>query len=126
MPVDIYTFLRIGGGMANKVFRFGVVEHMREFRSLFGMAPVTCVDLWKHLHRNSKLPKKATPKHLLWAVLFLKVYGTETDMSSRVRTTRKTFRKWVRKMLIAIAGLKPIVVSHTRMLVSVLFYRTFA
>lgn len=115
MPLNIYTFLRIGGGMANnKTFRAGVSEHMMEFRSLFGMGPDVCLDLW-HRCRQS-MPAKATPKHLLWALHFLKVYGTEANMSSRAKTTRKTFRKWVRKMLGAITAICPYVVCPVYLL----------
>ena len=45
------------------------------------------------------------PKHLFWALLFHKTYGTEAVLAARVRTTPKTYRSRVRQMVIAIASL---------------------
>ena len=47
----------------------------RKFRSLFGCSSKHCSQLWYLLRDN--LPTGSEPKHLLCALLFLKVYGTE-------------------------------------------------
>jgi len=70
----------------------------------------TLVHLWQKLEWNGALPHKATAKHLLWAFHFLKVCGSEHELSTRVQTTHKTCWKWVWKMLVAITGLSLTVV----------------
>jgi hypothetical protein len=55
-------------------------------------------------------PKKCKPKHLLWALYFLKVYPREGPGCSAVgrskgATNPKTMQKWVWQMLKCIAEL---------------------
>jgi hypothetical protein len=50
-------------------------------------------------------------KHLMWSLLFLKVYSTEIVLVSIAITTRKTFHKWVWKVVAVTAQQKPHVVS---------------
>ena len=109
MPVTLFTFIGIGGSIANRRFNPGSFEDMHHFRSLFGISPATCSMLWHRLQAHR--PARAQPKHLMWALLFLKVYGTEAALSSMTRSTRKTYRKWVRKMLRSISLLAPVVVG---------------
>jgi len=109
--MNIDTFLRIAISITGRRLRLGVPEHDREFRSLFGVSASTCLLLWNKLRQHNARPPNATPKHLMWALLFLKSYGTEFCNSSRAKTTRKTFRKWVKIMLGAMTNLAPIVVS---------------
>jgi hypothetical protein len=49
------------------------------------------------------------PKHLLWTLLFLKVYGTEI-LSALAKTSRKMFRKWYWLVLPLIAEMDTYVV----------------
>ena len=82
----------------------------RTFRSQFGISWFVCEDVWAMLnvHRPNN---KREPKHLLWALLFLKVYGNEPTCCRLVGTSMKTFRKWVWEVLDAVADLKAMVVS---------------
>lgn len=48
---------------------------LRRFKALFGVTPLVCSVAWKKIGTN--LPSKASLKHLLWSLLFLKVYATE-------------------------------------------------
>jgi hypothetical protein len=66
----------------------------RNFRSQFGVNWHVCEHIWSLLDEFGKYKGRREPKHLLWALLFLKVYGNETTHASIVLTTRKTFRKW--------------------------------
>lgn len=49
--------------------------------------------------------------HLLWALLFLKVYGTESVLSSKCNCDEKTFRTKVWSILKALDGVKPSVIK---------------
>jgi hypothetical protein len=72
----------------------------RDFRALFGVGPGVVCQLWQ----RCSFPPKTMPKHLLWALLFLKTYATEPVLCSIVGTTRKTFRKWSWPIVKAIAA----------------------
>jgi hypothetical protein len=84
----------------------------RQFKALFGTTAQVCVTLWELMSPETSMPKNARPKHLLWALLLLKVYGTETVLSSLVGgTTEKTYRKWAWCFIEGIAKLESSVVS---------------
>jgi hypothetical protein len=48
------------------------------FAALFGVNPLLCSLVWRRIYRarHGTMPR-ATPKHLLWALMFLKTYETE-------------------------------------------------
>ena len=84
------------------------------FRSYFGTSSRICAVLWELLKRQRKrIAKKdgygnVSPKHLLWALMFLKVYGVEATLSSMAGgVDEKTYRKWVWIFVKAIANLEP-------------------
>lgn len=83
----------------------------RGYKAKFGASPDVCCDLWERLQPTR--PKKSLPKHLLWAMLFLKLYATEPVLSDMVGTTRKTFRHWSWRLVQSIQKLKPRVVSQS-------------
>jgi hypothetical protein len=64
----------------------------RRFRAMFGCLPGHCAILWNTI--NDEHPIGGEPKHLLYALMFLKVYGTEHVHSSIAKCDEKTFRKW--------------------------------
>ncbi|KAG9399900.1 hypothetical protein AC1031_011321 [Aphanomyces cochlioides] len=63
----------------------------RRFKSMFGVSPSIASILWKDLQPT---PSDAKPCHLLWALLFLKVYATEHVHAALCQVDEKTFRKW--------------------------------
>ncbi len=52
-------------------------EHLR-FREFVGTSFEVYSDLWTRLDPEKRISKRAHPKHLLWALLFAKVYSTKT------------------------------------------------
>ena len=90
----------------------GSHESIKEFHAHFGMAPKSVVSLWFQSQQAGQLPWNARPIHLLWALLHLWMYGTETTMSRMCKTNQRTFRDWVKKMVKAISGLVPMKVSR--------------
>lgn len=89
------------------VHREGNQKDHRLFRALFGCPPLVCVDLWE----TCSFTRGTAPKHMMWSLLFLKVYATEDVLCSILRCCRRTFRKWLWPTVLAIAKAKPIVVS---------------
>ncbi len=88
----------------------------RRFRSCFGAGKEVVMQLWDLLVAHNLLPCKATIKHLLWALYFMKVYATENSTcavlgGSNGAIDPKTMRKWVWKFIEKIAELGPVVVS---------------
>ena len=52
-------------------------DFRRAFNACFGMSPYLSIHVWDE---KDALPSHGTISHLLWALLFLKVYVTETQM----------------------------------------------
>lgn len=82
----------------------------KDYRALFGISPRSTADLWNRC--RDSFPHGAEPKHLLWALLFLKTYSNENVLITLVGpVTRKTYRKWVWGIINAVALNVPAVVS---------------
>ena len=75
----------------------------RRFPGMFGCSPHVCSIIFKYLQQQNDIEWPSSlglqPKHLLWALLFLKVYNTEEVNSSIVGCNEKTFRKWTWKVI---------------------------
>lgn len=79
----------------------------KKFRALFGASPVVVLRLWNLITTNSELPSGGRLVHLLWALIFVKVYPTEETLVKLCgdpsgTPDRKTTRKWIRLFLEAI------------------------
>ena len=85
-------------------------SHMRTFKQWFGCSPAVLMKCWLLLVKYNRLESGATPSHLLWACLFLKVYGKESIHAALAGCDEKTFRKWSWTMIEAIAYLESEVV----------------
>jgi hypothetical protein len=82
---------------------------MRHFKAAFGVSPFMCSVMWNYMDDQENLPHRAQPKHLLWTLLFLKLYNSENVLCSLCECDEKTFRKWVWLMLPAIGSLDHVV-----------------
>lgn len=70
-------------------------EQDRVIRGFFGVPIPVITDVWNKIESTIDFSGGALPKHLLWAMLFLKLYSTEEVHCALVGwPTRKTFRKW--------------------------------
>lgn len=84
----------------------------REFREHFGCSIDVCLSLWNSMEETGYLPPNGRLEHLLWGLMFLKIYGTERVMCSMAGGPDKdTFRKWSWLFVDAIASLEYSVVS---------------
>ena len=57
----------------------------QSFVACFGMSAYLCVHVWDEI--DTTLPNAVMLSHLLWVLLFLKVYGTEDTMVAMVNMT---------------------------------------
>ncbi|KAI9357970.1 hypothetical protein DFJ73DRAFT_758102 [Zopfochytrium polystomum] len=64
--------------------------------------PITllCVKLWAKLHAKTVTFE---PRHLLWALYFLKCYPTQPQAASLLKCDEKTFLKWCDRAVDALA-----------------------
>ena len=71
-------------------------EKMRAFKSFFGIGWNVCEKVWDLLDEQGKHADKA-PIHLLWTLLFYKVYATEkvhcklVKEPGKIKPAEKTF-----------------------------------
>ena len=90
--------------------------HLRDhsFRSLFGVSSQVCAVLWYYLYRYGTVHSKrgSSPRHLLWTLMFLKIYGNEETLASLAGGVDcKTYRKWIKIVVEDISRLKQYLVS---------------
>ena len=70
-------------------------SQLKTFVGKFGTTPDVAAELWLAMNPVAKLHPKSEPKHLLWALLFLFHYDTESNNCAIVGINdEKTFRKW--------------------------------
>lgn len=101
----------IGRRRNHNLFPADVTEK-RCFHAFFGTSPFICALLWAMIEPSKTLPRGHHPKHLLWALMFMKIYATE-PVHRRLagNPDEKTFRKWTWLLIHAIEGLDQSVVS---------------
>ena len=90
----------------------------QRYKQTFGLSPFLTSVLWYRLvtaaedtESSYSLPLSTQPKHLLWALLFLRIYATEAINANITGSSKKTFRKWSWIVVNAIADLYSTVVS---------------
>ena len=84
----------------------------REFRSMFGVGAITAITAYNMLIVNSLMPSGGLMMHFLWALIFLKGYGTEGTMCKLAGVDDpKTLRKWRMPFISALSYLESTVVS---------------
>lgn len=102
MAVSVVTpeaFLAMGNGLIDEN---ATALDERPFRAHYGTGPLTCARIWTMC--IDAFPRGVLTIHLLWGLLFLKVYATEDVLCKIAKTTRKTFRKWSWKVVKVIAS----------------------
>ena len=115
LKVSKYIFLAVANEMIRtnqRDRRFKMAD--RTFRAFFGVGLITCVKLWEMCN----FPAKTKPKHMMWALMFLKTYDTEEVLASCANTTPKTFRKWIWPLIDGIALQKKKLVRFRFQLIS--------
>ena len=70
------------------------------FCAFYGAPAIAVLDAWNKLTLHALVPKGGGFFHFLWALMFVKLYGTELDMCATAGGTcgavdPKTLRNWV-------------------------------
>ena len=121
MLVSPETFAELVSALFRNAAGMSRVIRDRRFRSLFGITPLVCSRVWSLL--GSQLLKRASPQLLLWALLFLKIYASESVNAVLSGADEKTFRKWQWIFVKKIASLQ--VVSRCNFIFLCAFYSDF-
>ena len=61
----------------------------RRFRATFGTSSIVCCRIWKFLQLDKASLENMTPNHLLWGLLLLKIYSSETTHAGMVGVDEK-------------------------------------
>ena len=117
-PPTVQDFVTAGRDVQNRSNR-PIAAHRTEdrlFREFFGTSAVIALITWNLLSTHQMLPEGSKIKHLLWSLFWMKQYPTEgvataTVGGSRGKIDPKTFRKWVKPFVLAIADLHVRIVS---------------
>ena len=73
--------------------RFGRKElSERDWHHHFGVSIDTCCKLWY----LCEFPKKTKHKHVLWALMLMRLYDNNVTLSASVKCSPKTFSKWTK------------------------------
>ena len=98
MPMP--DFEALARDIQNRVSRRvgAAMTETRHFREFFAMSVLIIERVWELLDRDSLLPEGGRPKHLLWALHFMKVYPKQSPGCSAVgasagAVSQKTHRK---------------------------------
>ena len=89
---DASFFLRTGLHEVRRDSFGSNLTAIRRFCAFFGCKPHVCARIWATFPHPT--PPNFKPAHLMWGLLFLKKYDTESGNSARVGVDEKTFRKW--------------------------------
>lgn len=116
MIISPNAFLELGSTLVakgNALKRHeGKKKLEQKFRGSFGVSSDVASQLWEYLFKFAAINKKKTmPKHMLWALLFMKSYATENILMQIVGCSEKTFRFWVWHVIASISGLYDYIVS---------------
>ena len=91
-------FEDLAGPLLHQVSRRTGSTFSRRFLAAFGAPPHVVSAAWNMIVANGSLdelgPRSRKPVHLLWALMWMKGYATETENASRAKCCETTFRKW--------------------------------
>jgi hypothetical protein len=68
----------------------------RRMASFFGVSQKVVRGVWNRLESKGRIPRGFAPKHLLWTLMFLKQYSTQTVLAALCGVrSEKTWEHWV-------------------------------
>ena len=137
MHIRPSTFLTIAMQYLHSSFpepRHSTLVSDRVYKAHFKLSPMATAQVWYKLGEllkdtdsvyvtNDDPPQKVSwsnntlPKHLLWALHYMKTYMPEDQAATLFATSNKTFRKYFWAMVFFLNGLCDDLVSNDRVLV---------
>ena len=105
VPCYADEFLEFGDSIINRAHSGKGSRGISNIRYLrhFGIDQFLTAEVWDTIFvkRSTKISTtlRIQPYHLLWALLFLKIYATESVLATMTGSDEKTFRKYVWNIL---------------------------
>ena len=89
--MDVSSFLKLGLSFseAAQSDRSHATQNQC-FKALCGVHPTVCAIVWGELKQYMLVKDACKPKHLLWALIFLKTYTTESSLAVAIGVDEKT------------------------------------
>ena len=92
MQYSAFKFMHLSEGMTARAAGLHSTLAHRRFHALFRCCLAQCLELWRNISVANLLG--GHPDHLIWSLLLMKVYATESVLSLIAGLGRKTYRKW--------------------------------
>ena len=67
---------------------------------------MVCVIVWGELKQSMLVEDPCKPQRLLWALIFLKTYTTESSLAVAIGVDEKTLQQWIFIIIYAISDLE--------------------
>ena len=83
-------FKELGGKLMNRESGRSEMVFLKRFKSLCGSHWDRVADAWLLIVEYENVPRGIRPKHLLWALMHIQVYATETVLAGIAKTDKKT------------------------------------
>jgi hypothetical protein len=104
--VSVEAFALLAEPIIRATPRLSNRTNERRFRSMFGVPIEVVPALWLSCCEDERGVQGGKPRHLLWALLFLKLYSCEHVSAAMCRCDEKTYRKWAWIYVDKLADLK--------------------
>ena len=95
LVVSAAFFLELGNELIKRRKQCAAKAAMSRFKANFGASPNTVHIIWCKIVNAMEIPAGGKHVHLLWALMFMKLYCADSVMASLVGGVHEqTFRKW--------------------------------
>ena len=89
--MDASSFLKLGLSLFSEAAQSrSHATQNQHFKAVRGVHPTVCVIVWGELKWSMLVKDACKPKHLLWALIFLKTYTTESSLAVAIGVDEKT------------------------------------
>ena len=106
--IDVSSFLKLGMSLFSEAAQSdrSHVTQNQHFKLICGVHLTVSVIVWGELKQSMLVKDACKPKHLLWVLIFLKTYTTESSLVVAIGVDEKTLRKWIFIIIYAISDLE--------------------
>ena len=90
--MDASSFLKFAMSLFSEAAQSdrSYVTQNQHFKAICGVHPIVCVIAWGELKWSMLVEDACKPKHLLWVLISLKTYTTESSLPVAIGVDEKT------------------------------------
>ena len=95
--MDASSFLKLGLSLFSEAARSdrSHATQNQHFKVLCGVHHMVCAIVWGELKQSMLVEDACKPKHLLWVLILLKKYTTESSLAVAIGVDEKNLRKLI-------------------------------